>query len=102
MLTLIVCQIIRSDWPEGLKYFFLAIKLSQLQLRLIKLSTHNRVMENTIVQAEFPFKGSNNDELCFKKGDLIVLTNRDDGGWWVKDNLTIYIRVSDMREKSCL
>lgn len=39
-------------------------------------------MENTIVQAEFSFKGSNNDELCFKKGDLIVLTNRDDGGWW--------------------
>ncbi|CRL01258.1 CLUMA_CG014472, isoform B [Clunio marinus] len=29
-------------------------------------------MDNTIVQAEFPFKGSNNDELCFKKGDLIV------------------------------
>lgn len=40
-------------------------------------------MDNTnIVQAEFSFKGSNNDELCFKKGDLIVLTNRDDGGWW--------------------
>jgi Variant SH3 domain len=38
-------------------------------------------MDNTIVQAEFTFKGSNNDELCFKKGDLIVLTNRDDGGW---------------------
>lgn len=43
------------------------------------------VMENTIVQAEFTFKGSNNDELCFKKGDLIVLTNRDDGGWWEKN-----------------
>jgi Rho guanine nucleotide exchange factor 7 len=40
-------------------------------------------MENTIVQAEFSFKGSNNDELCFKKGDLIVLTNKDqDDGWW--------------------
>lgn len=38
-------------------------------------------MDNSIVQAEFPFKGSNNDELCFKKGNLIVLTNRDDGGW---------------------
>lgn len=39
-------------------------------------------MDNTIVQAEFSFKGTNNDELCFKKGDLIVLTNRDeDGGW---------------------
>lgn len=41
------------------------------------------VMENTIVQADFSFKGSNNDELCFKKGDLIVLTNRDEeGAWW--------------------
>lgn len=34
------------------------------------------------VQAEFSFKGSNNDELCFKKGDIITVTQREDGGWW--------------------
>lgn len=36
----------------------------------------------SVVQAEYSFKGSNNDELCFKKGDIIVVTNREDGGWW--------------------
>ncbi|XP_037957335.1 uncharacterized protein LOC119687177 isoform X1 [Teleopsis dalmanni] len=35
-----------------------------------------------IVQAEYPFKGGNNDELCFKKGDLITVTQREEGGWW--------------------
>ncbi|XP_068140640.1 rho guanine nucleotide exchange factor 7 isoform X2 [Drosophila tropicalis] len=35
-----------------------------------------------VVQAEFSFMGSNNDELCFKKGDLITVTQREDGGWW--------------------
>lgn len=34
------------------------------------------------VQAEFNFKGSNNDELCFKKGDVITVTQKEDGGWW--------------------
>uniref|UniRef100_A0A1I8Q7A9 Rho guanine nucleotide exchange factor 7 n=1 Tax=Stomoxys calcitrans TaxID=35570 RepID=A0A1I8Q7A9_STOCA len=35
-----------------------------------------------IVQAEYSFKGGNNDELCFKKGDLITVTQREEGGWW--------------------
>jgi Rho guanine nucleotide exchange factor 7 len=34
------------------------------------------------VQAEYSFKGSNNDELCFKKGDIITVTQKEDGGWW--------------------
>lgn len=34
------------------------------------------------VEAQYSFKGSNNDELCFKKGDIITLTQREDGGWW--------------------
>ncbi|XP_055588792.1 rho guanine nucleotide exchange factor 7 isoform X5 [Uranotaenia lowii] len=34
------------------------------------------------VQAQYSFKGTNNDELCFKKGDIITLTQREDGGWW--------------------
>ncbi|RZC34675.1 rho guanine nucleotide exchange factor 7 [Asbolus verrucosus] len=37
--------------------------------------------EPLVVQAIFPFKGSNNDELCFKKGDIITVTQKDDG-WW--------------------
>lgn len=39
-------------------------------------------MEPYTVQAEFSFKGSNNDELCFKKGDIITVTQREEGGWW--------------------
>ncbi|XP_032572840.1 uncharacterized protein LOC6618127 isoform X1 [Drosophila sechellia] len=35
-----------------------------------------------VVQAEYSFMGSNNDELCFQKGDVITVTQREDGGWW--------------------
>ncbi|XP_031777169.1 rho guanine nucleotide exchange factor 7 isoform X3 [Nasonia vitripennis] len=35
-----------------------------------------------LVTALFSFKGKNNDELCFKKGDIITITQTDDGGWW--------------------
>lgn len=35
-----------------------------------------------LVQAEFSFKGSNNDELCFAKGDIITVSNVDEGDWW--------------------
>lgn len=34
------------------------------------------------VTALFSFKGKNNDELCFKKGDVITITQTDDEGWW--------------------
>ncbi|KAL0274433.1 UNVERIFIED_CONTAM: hypothetical protein PYX00_006856 [Menopon gallinae] len=36
----------------------------------------------TLVQAIYSFKGKNNDELCFKKGDIITVTQKEDGGWW--------------------
>ncbi|KAK7869103.1 hypothetical protein R5R35_007764 [Gryllus longicercus] len=36
----------------------------------------------TLVQAVYSFKGKNNDELCFKKGDIITLTQKEEGGWW--------------------
>ncbi|KAL7298117.1 hypothetical protein TKK_0009121 [Trichogramma kaykai] len=35
-----------------------------------------------LVVALFTFKGKNNDELCFKKGDIITITQLEDGGWW--------------------
>ncbi|XP_044750451.1 uncharacterized protein LOC123310839 [Coccinella septempunctata] len=37
--------------------------------------------EPIVVQAIFSFKGTNNDELCFKKGDIITVTQKDEG-WW--------------------
>lgn len=38
--------------------------------------------EPLVVQAIYPFKGTNNDELCFKKGDQITITQKEEGGWW--------------------
>nr|XP_022918713.1 rho guanine nucleotide exchange factor 7 isoform X2 [Onthophagus taurus] len=38
--------------------------------------------EPLVVQAIYSFKGTNNDELCFKKGDKITITQKEDGGWW--------------------
>ncbi|CAA9998278.1 unnamed protein product [Nesidiocoris tenuis] len=35
-----------------------------------------------MVQAMYSFKGQNNDELCFKKGDIITVTQAEEGGWW--------------------
>ncbi|EFN79242.1 Rho guanine nucleotide exchange factor 7 [Harpegnathos saltator] len=35
-----------------------------------------------LVIALYSFKGKNNDELCFKKGDIITITQIDDEGWW--------------------
>ncbi|RWS27761.1 rho guanine nucleotide exchange factor 7-like protein [Leptotrombidium deliense] len=34
------------------------------------------------VKAIYNFKGDNNDELCLKKGDIIILTQCPSGGWW--------------------
>ncbi|XP_076632033.1 rho-type guanine nucleotide exchange factor isoform X1 [Colletes latitarsis] len=34
------------------------------------------------VTALFSFKGTNNDELCFKKGDVITITQMDEEDWW--------------------
>jgi len=38
--------------------------------------------EPIIVKAVYKFKGTNNDELKFKKGDLITITQKEEGGWW--------------------
>ncbi|XP_025425761.1 rho guanine nucleotide exchange factor 7 isoform X2 [Sipha flava] len=38
--------------------------------------------EPLLVQAVYSFKGKNNDELCLKKGDIVVVTQKEDGGWW--------------------
>ncbi|KAI8427862.1 hypothetical protein MSG28_002232, partial [Choristoneura fumiferana] len=38
--------------------------------------------ENCLVKAVYSFKGKNNDELCFKKGDIITVTQKEEGGWW--------------------
>lgn len=34
------------------------------------------------VKARFNFKQNNEDELSFSKGDMIVVTRQEEGGWW--------------------
>lgn len=34
------------------------------------------------VKARFNFKQNNEDELSFNKGDMIVVTRQEEGGWW--------------------
>ncbi|XP_025080304.1 rho guanine nucleotide exchange factor 7-like isoform X4 [Pomacea canaliculata] len=34
------------------------------------------------VKAIYNFKGTNNDELCFCKGDIVTVTQVVEGGWW--------------------
>jgi len=38
--------------------------------------------EALLVKSIYKFKGTNNDELRFKKGDIITVTQKEDGGWW--------------------
>lgn len=35
-----------------------------------------------MVKARFNFKQNNEDELSFGKGDLILVTRQEEGGWW--------------------
>jgi len=36
----------------------------------------------TLVKAKYTFKATNNDELSFQKGDLVTITQQEEGGWW--------------------
>ncbi|EDO35631.1 predicted protein [Nematostella vectensis] len=35
-----------------------------------------------LVKATFPFEGTDEDEICFAKGDILEVTKVVDGGWW--------------------
>lgn len=35
-----------------------------------------------MVKARFNFKQNNEDELSFNKGDVIIVTRQEEGGWW--------------------
>lgn len=39
-------------------------------------------VQSRTVKARYPFKPTNNDELCFQKGDVITVTQQLEGGWW--------------------
>lgn len=35
-----------------------------------------------MVKARFNFKQNNEDELSFSKGEMILVTRQEEGGWW--------------------
>lgn len=37
---------------------------------------------NLLVKARFAFQQTNEDELSFSKGDIIIVSRQEDGGWW--------------------
>jgi len=52
------------------------------EVPLVTVSERVRMGDPVLVRAVFKFKGTNNDELKFKKGDIITITQKEDGGWW--------------------
>lgn len=37
---------------------------------------------NLLVKARFAFQQTNEDELSFSKGDIVIVRRQEDGGWW--------------------
>ncbi|XP_047210836.1 rho guanine nucleotide exchange factor 7b isoform X2 [Girardinichthys multiradiatus] len=56
-------------------------KLQQPQYRSLDMSDGS-VCGQLLVKARFPFQATNEDELCFSKGDVICVTRQAPGGWW--------------------
>ncbi|KAK3530219.1 hypothetical protein QTP86_020156 [Hemibagrus guttatus] len=50
------------------------------QYRSLDMSENNST--HLLVKARFNFQQTNEDELCFNKGDLIQVTRQEEGGWW--------------------
>uniref|UniRef100_A0A4W4GT29 Rho guanine nucleotide exchange factor (GEF) 7b n=1 Tax=Electrophorus electricus TaxID=8005 RepID=A0A4W4GT29_ELEEL len=57
-----------------------ASKLLHNQYRSLDMSENSTAQ--LLVKARFNFQQSNEDELCFNKGDVIQVTRQEEGGWW--------------------
>ncbi|TKS72210.1 Rho guanine nucleotide exchange factor 6 [Collichthys lucidus] len=62
------------------------VVLCKLTERLIPGFTPKEMSDNggggQMVKARFNFKQNNEDELSFSKGDMILVTRQEEGGWW--------------------
>ncbi|XP_030603368.1 rho guanine nucleotide exchange factor 7-like isoform X1 [Archocentrus centrarchus] len=56
-------------------------KLLQPQYRSLDMSEGSGCGQ-LLVRARFPFQQTNEDELSFSKGDIIVVNRQEEGGWW--------------------
>ncbi|XP_066517267.1 rho guanine nucleotide exchange factor 7b isoform X1 [Hoplias malabaricus] len=55
-------------------------KLLHNQYRSLDMSENSSAQ--LLVKARFNFQQTNEDELCFNKGDIIQVTRQEEGGWW--------------------
>ncbi|KAI4895364.1 hypothetical protein NFI96_013320 [Prochilodus magdalenae] len=55
-------------------------KIVHNQYRSLDMSENSSAQ--LLVKARFNFQQTNEDELCFNKGDIIQVTRQEDGGWW--------------------
>ncbi|XP_036419313.1 rho guanine nucleotide exchange factor 7b isoform X1 [Colossoma macropomum] len=55
-------------------------KILHNQYRSLDMSENSSAQ--LLVKARFNFQQTNEDELCFNKGDIIQVTRQEDGGWW--------------------
>ncbi|KAM6893900.1 rho guanine nucleotide exchange factor 7-like [Xenentodon cancila] len=56
-------------------------KLLQPQYRSLDMSEGSGCGQ-MLVKARFPFQKTNEDELSFSKGDIIIVNRQEEGGWW--------------------
>uniref|UniRef100_A0A8C6KIV4 Rac/Cdc42 guanine nucleotide exchange factor 6 n=1 Tax=Nothobranchius furzeri TaxID=105023 RepID=A0A8C6KIV4_NOTFU len=59
-----------------------AFSLCSIQTVLSPEMSENGGGGQLVVKARFNFKQNNEDELSFGKGDMILVTRQEEGGWW--------------------
>ncbi|XP_028271393.1 rho guanine nucleotide exchange factor 6 isoform X1 [Parambassis ranga] len=52
------------------------------QSKSVEMSENGSSSGQLMVKARFNFKQNNEDELSFSKGDVILVTRQEEGGWW--------------------
>lgn len=72
--------------PYVLGFIFFTVRV-YTQTRALPSLARQEMAENggggqLTVKARFNFKQNNEDELSFSKGDMIVVTRQEEGGWW--------------------
>lgn len=68
-----------SDLPELLRFY----KLHYLDTTPLRRPAHKTVER---VIAKFDFDGSDQDDLPFKKGEILFIVSKDEDQWWTARN----------------
>uniref|UniRef100_A0A669CRN4 Rho guanine nucleotide exchange factor (GEF) 7b n=1 Tax=Oreochromis niloticus TaxID=8128 RepID=A0A669CRN4_ORENI len=74
-IAVCVCVCVRES---NISFYFHVVFLSSRSQDMSEGSGCGQLL----VRARFPFQQTNEDELSFSKGDLIIVTRQEEGGWW--------------------